>query len=217
LLFAENVAEDAMTDYANLPDAEAEALIFTELRRFDIDERLRYVRIGLMCQTVQKRMLWQARTDPETGYPCRSFNRWMRAACPYAYGTAFQALKDVEALADVPAAELAQIPQANIPAVRQLSSRVRKDPEVLAAAKTQNSDEFVSYIQAHHPGQHISHRSSFRLNPTEEQKSEILEAIELAIERGDASTKEEAVMMWAIDYKSSSKMTDRNISMASPR
>jgi hypothetical protein len=186
-----------MTNYAALPDPEAEQAIFTEMQRFDDDERLRYTRAGLMVQTVQKRMLWQRRLDPETNYPCRSFGRWLRICCPYSYATAYSALRDVDDLQDLPADELAQIPHANIPTMKQLSGGVRKRPEVLAAAKTQSNEEFVETIRQAFPHQHLEHKRALRFNPDESAAEKIEQALEMAKDHG-ASTRDDALELLAV-------------------
>jgi hypothetical protein len=186
-------------DYLSLPDSEAATLISTRMREWNQTERLRYSQIGLMCLEVQKRRLWNYVDDG--GIPCRSFARWLKVCAPYSYSTAYAALADVEELQDVPADDLAQIPQSNFFTFKQLSTAIRREPSVIAAAKTQRTEAFVDTIRKDFPDQHISRRKSFHLNPTEEQKAEIDEAFELAIRRGDARTKEEAVFGWAVNYK----------------
>ena len=89
----------------------------------------------------------------------------------------------------------------NLLTMKQLSGGVRKQPEVVEAAKR---EDFVKYVQKHHPDQHISKHESLKLRPTEEQKAEILEAMDLAMERGDARTREEEeamCCMWAVEYR----------------
>lgn len=188
-------------DYLALPDPEAEQAIYASLAAYDEDSRLRYAQIGMMALAVYRRLLWKHRTDPADGFPCRSFARWVRICCPYAYSSVYAAMRDAEALQDVPQDDLAQIPQSNMATLKQLSTKVRAHPAVLEAAKTQRTEEFVETVRREYPDQHLSHRSPLRLNPTEEQKAEIEEAVEIAIQRGDATCKEEAIFMWAIDYK----------------
>ena len=188
-------------DYQQLPDTEAEEVIYQSLHSYDTDARLKYAQIGLMARAVDQRMLWRSRIDPADGLPCRSFSRWVRIASPYAYSTVYAAMRDVTELQDVPPLELAQIPQSNLATLKQLSGGVRKRPEVLKAAMTQKNEAFVATIQRDFPDQHLSQRTPFRLNPTEEQRAEIEEAIELALQRGDARSREEAIFMWAVEYR----------------
>ena len=143
-----------MVDLNTLPDTEAEESIYETLRSYDSDSRLKYTQIGLMALAVHKRMLWQKRIDPEDGFPCRSFAKWVRIAAPYAFSTIYAALRDVEELQDIPAESLAEIPQGNIATMKKLSTAVRRDPWVLEAAKLRN-EPFVAYIREKHPDQHL--------------------------------------------------------------
>lgn len=186
-------------DWNTLSDKEAAKLISARVRQWDAEEPLRYAALGLMCLAVQKRLLWQLVKD-EDGLPCRSFARWVRFHAPRGYSTCYAALRDCEELQDVPPADLAEIPQSSFATMKQLSTKVRANPKVLAAAKTGRA-ELVDYVKAHHPGQHVESRSPYRLNPTEGQRAEIEEAVELAIRRGDATSPEEAIFGWAVDYK----------------
>lgn len=186
--------------YLTLPDSEAEAIIFAELRAYDEYERLRWGRIGLMALNVHRRLLWRYRLDPLDGLPCHSFARWLRIACPYAYSTVYASLRDVEALQDVPAEHLAEIPQANFATMRQLSTAVRADAAVLVSAKTDRPEDFARHIEQHHPLQHIEAPSSLRFRPTLTQKAIILRAIEEAIREGLGGTREEILEMWACEY-----------------
>ena len=183
-----------------LDSAARESEIFARLQAWD-KAITSGPEIGILCREVRDTHLWPYRTDPETGNPCTSWTRWMHVAAPRAASTAFGYLRQVEALSDIPDEHLGQIRGENVDTVKQLSTAVRAEPEVLEAARTQKAKEFIGTIRRDHPEQHISRRSRYRLNPTEEQKAEIEEAVELAIERGDANTREEAIFMWAMDYK----------------
>lgn len=181
-----------MKSSPDLDSAARESQIFARLQAWD-KAILSRTEIGILCREVRDTPLWQCR--------CESFESWMSLAAPRARSTAYQYLREVTELQDIPDEHLSQIRGENVDTVRQLSTAVRAEPEVLEAARTQKAKEFVGTIRRDHPEQHISRRSRYRLNPTEEQKAEIEEAVELAIERGDANTREEAIFMWAMDYK----------------
>lgn len=188
-------------DYLSLADPDAAALISTRVRQWDTEDRVRYATLGLMVLAVEKRLLWQYVIDPDDGLPCRSLARWIRVCAPNAYSTCYAAKRDVEELQDVPADDLAQIPQSNMKTMKLLSTAVRRDPAVLKVAKTQRTEALVAHVKENHPEQHLEAPTKLLLNLTEIAKAEIEEAMQLAIERGDSHTKEEAVLMWAIEYK----------------
>ena len=190
-----------MDDYVTLPDPQAATVISTRIATWDSEEPLRYAAIGLMAHEVWRRLLWQHATDPANGLPCRSFARWVRVYAPNGYSTVYAAMRDVEALPDVPAEDIAQLPQSSFKTLKQLSTAVRRDPEVLAAAKSGKNEALVAHVQKHHPDQHLEEYDRVVFNLTHGAKSEIDEAVDLAIERGDSRTKEEWLLMVAIDYK----------------
>ena len=188
-----------MTDYLALPDPEAEALIFSTLTIYAEDDRTRYATVGLMADAVEKKLLWRHHTDPEDGLPCRSFARWAHL-CPYPYSTLYAAMRDVRDLADVPAADLAQIPQSSIKAMRGLSGGVRKRPDVLAEAR-KGKEALGAHIKAHYPDQHWQDDGHIRLLVTSDQKAEILEEIEAEIESGEGANPGEVVFGWAMNAR----------------
>lgn len=178
-----------MTDYTVLTDPDAEASIYFSLHSYDEDSRLKYSQIGLMALAVHKRQLYKHRTDPADGFPCSSFARWVRIACPYAFSTVYAAKEDVESLSDVPADVVAQIPQSNFSTMRSLSTAVRRDPQVLEAARGR-TEVLVAHVRQRFPGQHIAVRKPVKVmvDDAEMVYSVLDQAVELhdAIDRGHA-------------------------------
>lgn len=195
-------------DYATLPELE----IFTQLQAFDEGEqrrKRRYSEIGLAALAAERLELWKRHIDSETGYPCRSFSRWVLMACPAASSTVHAAKKDMEAFvgprwpkedgAGVPAGDLAEIPHENIWTMKQLSSKVRRQPAVLAAAK-QDRAALVKLIQADYKDQHIEAEGSFRFTPSESASKIIAEVLGMAMQRG-AEGKNDALELIAVTAK----------------
>lgn len=183
-----------------------EPRLFDRMRYLDDTERISYAERGRICHYVRVHLVHQQRTNPETGEPC-SFTEWVRLAAPWSYQTCFAAMRDVEALSDIPAKELAQIPQANFAVLRQLSTAVRAQPAVIEAAKTQRSDKLIEHVQRNHPDQHIESKQTLRFVADESQAEEIEEAIGLAIERG-AMNRTEALLSICIDYRAAVMLED---------
>lgn len=191
---------DSMTDYVTLPDQEAADAISAYIIEWDEQEPLTWARLGLFCIAIEKRLLWQLVNDPITNAPCHSFNRWVRRCAPRGYSTCYAAKRSCEDLADVPAADLAEIPESNFHTMKLLSTAVRRDPEVLAAAKSLGPDKFLASVMQSHPGQALESRSSLRFNPTSSQKQVIMQAIEMALQTGQAGSKEELLELWAVAW-----------------
>ena len=186
-------------DYLKLPDEEAAQAITDHIKQWDAEEPLRYAAIGLMTHQVWKRMLWQHVIDPANGFPCRSFARWVRVTAPAGYSTVYAAMRDVEALPDVPAADLAQIPQSNFKTLKQLSTAVRGDEKVLAVAKSGRTDELVKYIQKEHPAQHIEADTFLRVPLTETQMADVEDAIKKAMDSGRCDSRSQVIWSWAVE------------------
>lgn len=185
-----------MTDFDTLPDPEAEQSIYNQMRAYDQTERMSYAQIGLMALAVARRLLWKYRTDPADGMPCRSFARYIHICCPYAYSTVYSALRDVEELADIPAGDLAQIPMSNFPTMKQLSTKVRHEPAMLEAAKTQRTEQFIATIRKAHPDQHVEPKRLMRFTPAESAAAFINSVLEEALEHG-AANRDDALELMA--------------------
>ena len=156
---------------------------FDECQAIDNASRYSYARIGIICRDVERRELWKSRAE--------SFAKWVRLACPWSYATAHASLRDVKELADIPEAQLAQIPASNFPIVKQLSTAVRAEPAVIEAAQTKHSEELVEEIRRTHPGQHLEHKVIMRFFPDESAVGNIEAALTMAKMRGAANRAEE--------------------------
>jgi len=196
------ITPDTMVGILKRPNAEAESALYERLRYLDRTTKLAYSEIGFVSKTVQAYRLHEHRIDPATGNPC-SFSRWIRLAAPWGYSVAFQAMRDVEDLADIPAEHLAEIPQSNFPILKQLSTAVRAEPRVIEAAKTKTSADFTEHIRKDHPDQHIETRKMLRVNMEESALAKVEEAIFEAMGRGATSRGHaleqiaaEALMQW---------------------
>lgn len=184
-------------DYLRLSDEQAEESIFRMMRSLDNSARLGYASLGLACKEVRERELWKYRIDPETNLPCRSFTRYIRIGAPYSYSNCFAALADVEELADIPAADLAQIPASNFGTMKQLSTAVRGEPQIIEAAKTKRNEEFVEHVRQNFPLQHVEHKRTLRFTAPESAAEKIEQALEMAECHG-ATNRNDALELLAV-------------------
>lgn len=176
-----------------------EATLFARMRSLDETERTSYAEKGRICLMVKQNLLHEKRTDPDTGQPC-SLTTWIRLCAPWSYQTCFSSLRDMEELSDMPMKELAQVPQANFPILRQLSTHVRNQPTVIQAAQTKRSNEFIEHIQKAFPQQHVETSQTLRFVANQTQAAEIEEAITVAMGRG-AMSRTEALVDLATNYR----------------
>jgi hypothetical protein len=199
----ETITQQALTRILVLPNSEAESVLYERLRYLDRTTKLAYAEIGYVCLAVQTYRLHEHRIID--GKPC-SFTRWIRLAAPWGYSTCFAAMKDVGDLKDIPVEHLAEIPQENFPILRQLSTAVRAEPQVIEAAKTKSSDQFTQQIRKDHPEQHIESRKMLRVNMDESALAKVEDAITAAMQRGAASRGEaleqicaEVLLEWQLE------------------
>lgn len=193
---------DRMSDVLGLADDQCEDILFRRLQTIAAIWELGYSEVGLICRHVDAYMLWEQRTDPETNEPCESMSRWIHVCCPRSFSTVYAAMRDVEELKDIPAEHLAEVRACNIPTMKQLSTAVRNDPEVLAVAKSGKNDDLVSHVQEHHPDQHVERRKMLRLSLEESLADKWKEAVSRAMQYGAHSEKEalELIVIAAEDW-----------------
>ena len=193
-----------MTDYDSIDDFSAESAIFNRLTIYAAQDHTRYAEVGLMADTVDSKLLWRFRVDPEDGLPCRSFARWAHI-CPYPYSTLYAAMRDVRELIGVEGKgvdpeDVAEISQGNIATMKSLSTAVRRDPKVLQAAKTMRPEKFVEEVQKSHPNQALETRKPMKFNFTASQSAIVQGAIDIAIRTGYAASREELLESWSVNW-----------------
>ena len=178
------ITPDQMALVLSLSDEEAEPVLFNRLQQIAYGWEMGYAEVGLICRYVDAYMLWEKRADPETGEVCTSFSRWIHVCCPRSFSTVYAAMRDVEALKDMPERAVAKIPASNFSIVKQLSTAVRNDPEVIEGAQTKPTADFVEQIRRDHPGQAIEHSRTLRFKLDESAANEVESTIQLAESRG---------------------------------
>ena len=183
-----------LSEIREMPDTEQAQFFSKRLGELDHASRMSYAELGILAREVDAYLLFQYVIDPETNEPFNSFSRWVRVMAPYCYSNVFAALRDVEALKDIPDQHLSQIPASNFPIVKQLSTAVRSDPEVLEAAKTQNTEGLVEHVRANHPEQHIERTKILRVPLDESAMDKVEELFKQAQLRG-AKNRSEALEM----------------------
>ena len=200
------ITPDRMTELMAMPDEESEPILFNRLQEIAHGWELSYLECGLICRAVDAYLLWEHHIDAETDQPCDSFSRWIHICCPRSYSSVYAAMRDVEALQDIPEQQLAKVQTANVGTLKQLSTAVRNDPKVLEAAQTQRNDQFVDHIREHHPEQAIEHRRLLRFQLEDSAAERVEAVIETAIRKGAKNWSEalemiaeEAADVWRVE------------------
>jgi hypothetical protein len=129
-----------------------------------------------------------------------SFNDWLIHSAPYSRSHCYQAMKDIAELSEIGQMDLLAVDTRNIPLLKKLSSAVRSDPTVLAAAATMPQDAFGGYLATNHPQQHVQATQRVTWNLDAGVVRVIQEAIDVAMLRQDCRTREEAIEAICADY-----------------
>lgn len=167
--------------FENLPDDEAAIQADQRLSELETAYRRNFVERGYVLLAVETRRLWTRIIDPSTGHFFSSLERWILVRAPHSRSDCYASLGAVKELKDIPESDLVDIPRKNIPTLQKLSTAVRRDPEVLAAAKTKSEAEFLSHVQKHHPEQHLEGRQKLILNASQSQYDAITARLDLAM------------------------------------
>ena len=191
-----------MTDYSTLPRPERAQYITDAVSKWAKKYATRFAVLGLMLHDCESNELWKEVIDDTVGFPFGTFGQWMARCTPGeddspARSTAYAALRARKALSDIPAADYAQIREANVGTLVQLSTAVRRDPAVLEAARGNNPD-LIALVKEKHADQHVEASTMFRCPLSEGQMDDVERAIAKAMNRGCAS-RSEVIWMWAVE------------------
>lgn len=164
----------------SMSDADAARVLDERLRFLERQYKRNFVERGFILVEVEERKLWTQLVDADTNETYTSFDRWVCGAASHSRADCFEAMRAVKELRDVPREQLMGIPRKNIGILSQLSTKVRKDPDVIAAAQTGSKKEFIAHIQDKHPDQSIEQETKLTAHPTKSQADVIGLAMEVA-------------------------------------
>ena len=189
-------------DYTQLPRPERAQYITEAVSKWAKKYATRFAVLGLMLHDCESNELWKEVIDDAVGFPFGTFGQWMARCTPGAddspaRSTAYAALRARKALSDIPPADYAQIREANVGTLVQLSTAVRRDPAVLEAARGANP-ALIALVKDKHADQHVEASTMFRCPLSEGQMDDVEKAIAKAMNRGCAS-RSEVIWMWAVE------------------
>jgi hypothetical protein len=185
-----------MDSFREMPDPEAAVLLTQWLELLEAADRLHAVSYGqrlVIIRHFEERALWQHLIDPATDLPFASMTAWLSSGFAGCRRVNMEAHRDAQALADIPAEHLQGVPKGAIKVLRSVSPAVRRLPEVLEAAKSEEG--LLEKLEADHPMQHLEVRKPMMLRMTQAQRAVVAEWVNYAVEHDLAGNREEAVMM----------------------
>lgn len=179
---------------AALSDEDAAITLTGRVRQIDAILRTSFLELGLICQIVEGRKLWSL-VQTLDRQPVRSFNHWLEECAPYSRSHCYAAKKIAGELSrDIPPETMIGIDETNARLLASISSDVRRDPEVIEAAKNLSGNEFAAKMAEEQPNQHIENRRMIRFNPVASAAEQIEMALKMAQLHG-AETREAALEM----------------------
>lgn len=191
----------ALTDLSTLlalPDPEAAEALSERMAMLDqvhrVHERSFYER-GVIALEFERRQLWRHLVSPETGDPFPSLTAWISSGFLGCRRTTFEAKKIMTMLADVPPERLAGVPTGTLYELTKLSTAVRNDPRILAAARRLPKDVFLAHVSLVHVDQHVEPTETLRFSPVLSGAKLIKEWCEYAVENDLAGNRDEALVM----------------------
>jgi hypothetical protein len=165
----------------SMSDADAARVLDDRLRFLERQYKRNFVERGFILLEMEERQLWKCLIDSETGDEFQSFERYIVTAASHSRADCFESLRAVKELRDIPREQLMNIPRKNIGILSQLSTKVRRDPDVIAAAQTATKADFIGHIQENHPDQAIEQETKLTAHPTKSAREVIDMALEVAV------------------------------------
>lgn len=176
-------------------DGVAAAYLDARVRQLEQQSKRSFVETGLILNEMKDRALWEKVNDLDTGETFTSFDHWLANAAPMSRSAGYAAMKALRDITDVPLADLQQMPRCNVMTLQGLSSKVRQNPHVIEAAKTQSEDKFLETLEEKYPEQHIETKRKMELKPTKGARKNIDHAIQAAMALHGLTNREDA-MEW---------------------
>jgi hypothetical protein len=194
------VTELSLLQLRSMPEEKAAAFLDLRLRALEDAWKHSYVERGLILIEVQDRQLWRWMVD-FAGEQYESFENWVCRAAPQSRSDCFAAMRAVRELHEIPMKELSEIPRCNVEVLRSLSSGVRIQPEVVAAAQALPEKEFRDKIRQDHPEQHIESKRRLVLNLTAGEYDLVCCVLDDIGAKLGLSDREGEILALVIDYQ----------------
>jgi hypothetical protein len=197
---ASPVTELSLLQLRSMPEEKAATFLDLRLRALEDAWKRSYVERGVILIEVQDRQLWRWMVD-FAGEQYESFEGWVCRAAPQSRSDCFAAMRAVRELHEIPMKELSEIPRCNVEVLRSLSSGVRIQPEVVAAAQALPEREFREKIKQDHPDQHVSARRKLILTFDSGDYDLICQVLDDVGQKLGISDREGEVLALVIDFQ----------------
>jgi tryptophanyl-tRNA synthetase len=120
-------------------------------------------------------------------------NDWLSKAAPMSRSSCFHSMRCLKELKDISLNDLSEMSRSNVSTMLFLSTDVRRNPEVIKAAKTESDKGFRKEVQRLHPDQHIESFDKMFFSFEQSQRKIVDEVIEMVQFLYGVESKEAAI------------------------
>lgn len=183
------------------PPQEAADALQGILKSLDAIEDQVFAARGMACLLIEERQLYQQFIDPEVDQPYASFDRWIKTVLPKSWGYCRDALRTMKELRDMPVTDLLEIKRCNLETLKKVSTHIRKEPQVIEAAKTQTEAQFAQTLTKDFH-QHIEGKKTLKLTYDAGEYAEVLKFLGWVGSHLPEPTEDpgQSLLAWAIDW-----------------
>ena len=192
-----DIVQTNLADLLALPDAQAAESLNARMAALDwIDQvhEISYPQRLVIIREFERRHLWKHLIDPRVGQPFPHLTAWLSSGFIGCRRVNMEAHSDLKKLAEIPAEKLLEMPKENIRTLRELSTAVQKNPEVIEAAVQMPWQKFDEKIEKEFPEQHREARRPMRFNPGRIGAKKVEEWIRYALEHDLADSRDDAIV-----------------------
>jgi len=150
------------------------------MRELESFNKRSFIETGLICNEMQDKGLYTELCDKSTGECFSSMNDWLSKAAPMSRSSCFHSMRCLKELKDINLNDLSEMSRSNVSTMLFLSTDVRKNPEVIKAAKTESDKGFRQKIQKDYPDQAIECFDRIVFNFETSQRKAVESALDMA-------------------------------------
>lgn len=200
----DEIKEDHLRIFKIWDKEEAAKVCDARMRFLEERDKQTHIERGLIFLAMEENEWYRYIVDPRTGEGYASADRWITDAAPISRSAAYAAKSAIKQLsAEIPLQELNEIPQCNLDTVKKLSTKTRKKPEILHAAKTLPENKFLEKIEKEYPEEHIEEKKPMRLKPDKSARVRINRTMATVMWVFDLETREQALEQLCADWENS--------------
>lgn len=152
--FSKPILDADLSRLTSDPIEAADASISAILRDAEASQQSIFIRCTIAFKVGNDRKIYARHVD-EYGYPFKSMEYWIKSMYPQTFRYMNDALRAAVAMPEVPIQDVAEMKRCNavLLADAGISPMMRRDPEIIEAAKTETEKEFREHLNS--KGQHL--------------------------------------------------------------